>query len=153
YRGIPKATSVYRLYALSNACSLLAVVAYPILIEPYFSLQQQQVAWTALYGLYVITSATAALRPRSPASASPASATCSEEQPPRLLWFALAMCGSAMLTGTTNQISQEIAVVPFLWMAPLAIYLSTLIVAFDHPRWYRRRWWMVLLVLMTLPEC
>lgn len=154
YRETPGAKSVYRLYALSNAGSLLAVFAYPFFVEPYLTLREQRLAWTAVYVTYAIISAIAAFQPRIPTEvAAPSTGGSETERPPRALWFALAMCGSAMLTATTNQISQEIAVVPFLWMAPLGVYLLTLIVAFDHPRWYRRGWWMALLALMTLPEC
>ena len=60
-----------------------------------------------------------------------------------LFWLGLAMCGSTLLLATTNQISQEIAVVPFLWVAPLSIYLLTFILAFEHPRWYRRSFFAV----------
>lgn len=154
YRDTPGANSAYRLYALSNAGSLLAVFAYPFLIEPYFTLRQQWLAWTAVFAMYVILSAATALQPRIQGEASTTSdGSGARERPRRLLWFALAMCGTAMLTSTTNQIAQEIAVVPFLWMAPLGIYLLTLIVAFDHPRWYCRRLWMTTLALMTIPEC
>jgi hypothetical protein len=153
YREAPGAKSVYRLYALSNAGSLLAVSGYPFLIEPYFTLHQQRMAWSVAYSAYVILAAVVASRPRRATAAAPAATGNGTVRSARRLWFALAMCGTAMLTATTNLVSQEIAVVPFLWLAPLGIYLLTLIVAFDHPRWYRRRWWMAALVLTALPQC
>src|SRR5262249_52384766 len=60
-----------------------------------------------------------------------------------LLWLGFAMCGSVLLLATTNQISQEIAVVPFLWVAPLSVYLLTFIFAFEHPRWYQRTFFAI----------
>ena len=55
-----------------------------------------------------------------------------------VLWLALPACASALLLGTTNTITQDFAPVPFLWVLPLALYLLTFVIAFDHPRWYRR---------------
>jgi hypothetical protein len=153
YRESPGSKSVYRLYALSNAGSLLAVFGYPLLIEPYFTLQQQRVVWSAAYALYAVITAVVALRPREHTANAPPTAVDGPPGAARWLWFTLAMCGTAMLTATTNLVSQEIAVVPFLWLAPLGIYLLTLIVAFDHPRWYRRSWWMMALALAALPQC
>ncbi|MBN61267.1 MAG: hypothetical protein CME20_07915 [Gemmatimonadetes bacterium] len=67
-----------------------------------------------------------------------------------LLWLVLAAVASVMLVATTRQISQDNAVVPLLWVMPLAIYLASLIVCFDHDRWYRRRVFMPLLTIGTL---
>ena len=82
---------------------------------------------------------------------------CSEAQEPsqrqplpartQLQWLALAAMGSVMLLAVTNHITQNISSVPFLWVLPLALYLVSFILAFDHPRWYIRprcssaRWW------------
>ncbi len=154
YQRTPGTKSVYRLYALSNAGSLLAVFGYPFLIEPYFTLRQQKLGWSAAYAFFALAAGFLCLRPTSPTEEPPPATTVgSPSRPPRALWFALAMCGSAMLTSTTNLLSQEVAVVPFLWLAPLGIYLLTLIVAFDHPRWYSRRIWIIILTLTALPQC
>jgi hypothetical protein len=153
YRQTPGSNSVYRLYALSNAGSLIAVFGYPFLIEPFFTLQQQRLAWSAGYTVFVLMTAVVAVLPRNATSRAMESPFSETKEPARWLWFALAMCGTAMLTSTTNLISQEISVVPFLWLAPLGIYLFTLIATFDHPRWYRRKWWMAALALTVLPQC
>jgi spermidine synthase len=65
------------------------------------------------------------------------------------MWIALPACASALLLGTTNTLTQDVAPVPFLWVLPLALYLLTFVFAFDHPRWYSRRvmgWLMVVAV-------
>ena len=62
-----------------------------------------------------------------------------------LFWLALAACGSVMLLATTNQLCQEVPSVPFLWVLPLALYLITFIICFDHERWYHRDMFLVLL--------
>lgn len=66
------------------------------------------------------------------------------------LWLALAACGSALLLATTNLLCQEIAVTPLLWVLPLAIYLISFIVCFDHERWYQRGWWFVAYVFACI---
>ena len=143
-------TSPYRLYALSNAGSLLGLVSYPFLVEPALTLRAQSRAWTWGYAVFAGTCAACALI--TAARSAAASHATQETTGPvpsrgaRLLWVALAACASAMLLATTNQISQEVAVVPFLWVLPLSLYLISFIVCFDAPRWYSRRRWMKLLM-------
>ena len=55
----------------------------------------------------------------------------------RLLWIGLPACASLMLLATTNYVCEDVAVIPFLWVVPLALYLLSFIICFDHPRWYR----------------
>ena len=137
--------SPYRLYALSNAGSLLALVTYPFVVEPRLSLKAQAIVWSALFVAFAIGvglcardishvsssavefDAVYSLRQR----ALPARST-------RTLWIALATVPSVMLLATTNQICQQVAVIPFLWVLPLAIYLFSFIICFDNQRWYRR---------------
>jgi hypothetical protein len=66
----------------------------------------------------------------------------------QLLWLALSAMGSVMLLAVTNHITQNISSVPFLWVLPLALYLFTFILAFDHPRWYLRPLFLALLLVM-----
>src|SRR5689334_19482320 len=132
--------SPWRLYALSNFGSFLALLSYPFLIEPYLRLQTQAWIWSGLYIAFALLCALTAWR--VPRAASPAEANDSEIPAPRitdvLFWTGLAACGSTLLLATTNQISQEIAVSPFLWVAPLSVYLLTFVIAFERERWYRR---------------
>lgn len=135
--------SPWRLYALSNFGSFLALFSYPFVLEPYLRLHTQAWIWSALYAAFAVLCGWTAWNFRNLTPAAPASDPNCEPAPRPtlwtvLFWLGLAMCGSTLLLATTNQISQEIAVVPFLWVAPLSIYLLTFILAFEHPRWYRR---------------
>ncbi|HUV37987.1 MAG TPA: fused MFS/spermidine synthase [Planctomycetota bacterium] len=161
--------SPYRLYALSNAGSLLALVSYPFVFEPTFRLATQGWGWSVGYGVFVLLAAWCALRlyalgnvavpdaagasdapEETPApdddETVPVAASARPDGKTVLLWLALAMCGSVMLLATTNQMCQEVAVVPFLWVVPLALYLLTFILCFDSPRWYIRPVFGVLLL-------
>jgi hypothetical protein len=69
------------------------------------------------------------------------------------LWLLLSACGSALLLATTNQLCQEISVVPFLWILPLALYLLTFILCFEHERWYNRAWFGLPLVVLVPATC
>jgi hypothetical protein len=133
--------SPYRLYALSNAASLAALLLAPTLFESWFARQQQATIWGGLFICYTIGICIAGLR--TARSGDPArTAEISEAgdaRSPLLLWLLLPFCSSVLLLAFTTQLSQEVSVVPFLWTLPLAIYLLTFILAFDHPRWYPRR--------------
>jgi hypothetical protein len=140
--------SPYRLYALSNLGSLLGLVSYPFFIEPQLGLHMQTVFWSAGYGLYAVMCAWGA-RPlfrmatrNAPTGISVDSAGKKPRLPESLLTLALAACGSIVLLASTNQICRDIAVIPFLWILPLSLYLISFILCFDHPRWYNRRVWV-----------
>jgi hypothetical protein len=141
----------YRLYSLSNLGSLLGLLSYPFLVEPWFALRIQARLWSIGFVAYAVACAYCALRmrsvvtPRSP-SAYLADGRRSEsastlERPSTgtyLLWLGLAACASVMFLATTNQICQDVAVVPFLWVLPLSLYLLSFIICFDGSRWYSR---------------
>jgi hypothetical protein len=143
--------SPYRLYSLSNLGSLLGLLSYPFLVEPWFSLRTQARIWSVGFLVFALVCAYCALR-MGKTSASPKASflrLTSEEgvgdsvqtKPTlgtRLLWLGLAACASVMFLATTNQICQDIAVVPFLWVLPLSLYLVSFIICFDEPRWYSR---------------
>jgi hypothetical protein len=129
----------WRLYALSNLGSFLALFSYPLVLEPYFRLSTQTWIWSGLYVIFVALCGWAAWQMRG--VGSEVAAALAETGPSFLdigMWLALAACGSVLLLGTTSQITQEIAVFPFLWIAPLSIYLLTFILTFESDRWYRR---------------
>ncbi len=129
--------SPWRLYALSNLGSFLALLTYPFLIEPYLRLKTQSAVWSGLYVLAAVGIASCAFAGRAKAPARRPAAGL-EVRPTRvLLWVGLAAAGSALLVSTTNQVSQEIAVNPFLWVAPLALYLLTFVLAFERENFYR----------------
>ncbi|HEV2295858.1 MAG TPA: fused MFS/spermidine synthase [Tepidisphaeraceae bacterium] len=167
----------YRLYALSNMASILALVSYPFLIEPMLARREQAWVWSALFVVFAIGCAFCAMRAsrlRDPIETSAAGigaanpqstndgAAISETTPAgspdqapslfqRAMWVALPACASALLLGTTNMLTQDVAAVPFLWVLPLALYLLTFVLAFDHPRWYSRRICGPLLILIVGP--
>src|SRR5215470_8930281 len=139
--------SPYRLFALSNLASMLALVGYPFLLEPRVATRMQSYGWSAAYVAFALLAAACAwfsLRASRPVSASIAgtAATDSREPPPtvgrQLLWAALAATGSFLLLAVSNHICQNIAAIPLLWVLPLAIYLLTFILCFDSTRWYHR---------------
>lgn len=130
----------YRLFALSNAGALLALIAYPSLIEPHIPTRAQAKLWSAGFAAFAILCAAIAYAGRD-AAASPQHApqpTPPATSPSRLLWIALSAAGSMLLLSTTNQLTENVAAVPLLWILPLAIYLLTFILTFESSRWYRR---------------
>ncbi len=151
--------SPYRLFALSNLGSLLALLGYPTVLEPLFSRRQQAWIWSVgliafaavctLCGVHVWrrlprTAPTAAL---SDDSGNSADAPAGRRY---LLWLALPMVASVLLLAVTNTVTEDVAVTPMLWVVPLALYLLTFVIAFDSPRWYPRRAVLILLPVCTL---
>jgi hypothetical protein len=138
--------SPYRLYALSNLGSLVALVSYPFVFEPAFSAPVQARLWSWLFGACLALLALGALsRLRLDAPAPARSAAARSERDAtrptlatRALWLALPAFASALLLATTNHVCENVAVVPFLWVAPLGLYLLSFIIAFDARRWYAR---------------
>lgn len=142
----------YRLYALSNFGSLLALVAYPLLVEPNLDVGTQARWWSLAYGGFGMLIAICAWRVRmlpdppqmeptavkakrgkkeietGAVPASPAVQTAS--------WLGLSAGGAVLLLVVTNFLCQDVTSVPFLWVAPLAVYLITFILSFDRPQWY-----------------
>jgi len=159
--------SPYRLYALSNVGSLLALLSYPFAFEPAFDIFRQGQLWSWGFFVFAVTCGLCALanamQPDAPFELKIASETTNDEseadttndlsnaettqstiapsQPNRLdrmLWIALPMTACVLLIATTNQVCQEVAVIPFLWIVPLTIYLLSFILTFDSTRWYVR---------------
>jgi len=135
----------YRLYALSNFGSLLALGAYPFLIEPAWSRSRQATLWSWALGAFACICALCAIatwRMRSPSPAIDPADDHGREQVPRmyarLMWVLLPGCASVLLLAVNNVICREIAVVPFLWVLPLGLYLLSFILCFEGARWYHR---------------
>jgi hypothetical protein len=155
--------SPYRLYALSNIGSLGALLTYPFFVEPTLTTSAQGWLWSAGFAIYaVLCSGLAVVAGRYTSNAtSPESTQESDEMsfdgPPtldqRTAWLLLPAIASMMLLAITNHLCQDVAVVPFFWIAPLSLYLISFIICFDHPRWYRRTLFAVVTALATFGLC
>jgi SAM-dependent methyltransferase len=132
-RGVP-----YRFFALSNLGSMLALLTYPVVVEPHIALRRQAWIWSGGYVVFAVLCFALARKSRSvqreaEAEAAPITAGT------RTLWLLLSGCASGLLLAVTNHITQNIAAIPFLWILPLALYLLSFILCFDNPRWYVRK--------------
>ena len=139
----------YRLFAVSNLASLLALVGYPFLVEPVFGSVAQAVGWSWLYAAFAVLCASMAWLSAKPAAERQAE---TEEQVPGpgrsdyVLWLVLSAAGSVMLLAVTNHVTQNVASFPLLWLVPLTLYLLTFIVAFEGRNLYRVEYlWPVVL--------
>jgi hypothetical protein len=156
-RAFPR-RSPYRLYALSNFGSLVALLSYPFFFESRFDVLAHTQWWSVGFALFVLPCAAAALWLRKQQRGAPNvdSTRASEDDGPRpgwrqrALWLGLPACATLMLLATTNHVCQEVAVIPFLWVVPLSLYLLSFIVTFDHERWYARRLFASATVLLVL---
>ncbi|MCU1221951.1 MAG: integral rane protein-like protein [Edaphobacter sp.] len=142
----------YRLFALSNAGSLLALVVYPTLVEPHLSLKLQRILWSLSFVVYAILCAILSRQARSTGQPGIAQQQ-SPDTPPsstakKWLWFLLPMGAAMQLSAVTSHLTVNIAAIPLLWILPLAVYLLTFILAFEFPTLYRRAVIVRLLVLM-----
>ncbi|HWA36911.1 MAG TPA: fused MFS/spermidine synthase [Burkholderiales bacterium] len=141
----------YRLFALSNFASLVALLGFPLLFEPAFDLTQLGWGWSFLFVAFAFLCAGTAWLSLSDTQAIQVEKARSEKPSTgvQLQWLGLSAMGSVMLLAVSNHITQNISSVPFLWVLPLALYLVTFILAFDHPRWYHRltfTLWMIILL-------
>lgn len=143
--------ATYRLYALSNLGSMLALLSYPVLVEPYLATQTQGYGWSGGYLLFVLLCGYMSWRGRAaevllpPETAAPAAAPGAGLM---LIWIGLAASASTLLLAVTNHLSQNVAAIPFLWVLPLALYLLSFILCFDGDGWYKRDWFLRLLAVM-----
>lgn len=160
--------SPYRLYALSNVGSLLALLTYPFVFEPGFTTQIQAQLWSATFLVFAIICAGCALlmSRRSQTAELKVFSGDNENTSPiqgetsrrpsslqMFLWFALAAVPSTLLLATTNQVCADIASVPFLWVLPLSLYLLSFILCFDSDRWYNRQIFGISLGIFAAGSC
>jgi len=147
-------SSPYRLFALSNFASMLALVGYPFLFEPWFTNPQQSNYWSVGFVLFallcsVLAWTTRALPALAEVAGPPGAAAAGEPKPawPRiLLWLTLSAMGSVTLLGVSNHLTQNISSIPLLWVIPLAVYLLTFILCFEGRNWYLRDTYLASLV-------
>ncbi len=129
----------YRLFAVSNFASLVALVGYPFVVEPWFTNGEQVQYWSWLFVLFAVLCALLSWRSvrGAPAGAAPAEPAPPPTRQDYGLWLALSATGSVLLLAVTNHITQNVAAMPLLWLAPLTLYLLTFIIAFEGGRLYR----------------
>ncbi|MCO4087949.1 MAG: fused MFS/spermidine synthase [Limnohabitans sp.] len=161
------ASSVFRLYALSNVGSFLALLSFPYVLEPWLEQQEMGHLWTAgfwVFALLCLPVALGAWQNKTPAGAAHCDAavgvvpvtpegSASKPKPTlvqRLSWVALPALASLVFIATTDQISHDVAPEPRLWISTLGLYLVTFILTFDHPRWYRPRLFALLTLVLLL---
>jgi hypothetical protein len=185
FSGTYPGRSPYRLYALSNAGSLAALLSYPFVFEPAFELRTQSLLWSGAFVLYAALCAAtlvslwkgSEVRGQGPGGSDSTSPNLQISKSPnspgphpsplpegegtnsvslspswldRFRWVALPACASLVLLATTNHVCQDVAVVPFLWVVPLALYLLSFIITFEHARWYVRPLWAAGAVLAMM---
>ncbi len=151
YVRVKKGGLPYRLFALSNFGSFLALLSYPFVIEPRLALSFQAKIWSSAYVAFAMACLAAAWKsswaePLPP----PESAEEPGAKPPtlgsKIFWIALAACASTLLLATTSHLTQDIAPIPLLWVVPLSIYLLSFVLCFESGRLYQRWIFMPLLV-------
>ena len=138
----------YRLFALSNFGSMLALLSFPFLVEPQLASRMQAYTWSGLYVAFALLcgyagwvsqeSAVPAVAP----SEEPVAVEVTEKPAPTfadmLLWVGLAACASVLLVSVTNHMSANVAPIPLLWVVPLALYLLSFILSFESDKIYQR---------------
>ena len=136
------AADPYFLYAASNLGSLIALIAYPVLLEPIFGLRTQAKLWFAAFDLLALMIAASGMAlihcpssregvvPTLPVS-HPASSAIG--WPDRLVWIGLAFLPSALVIAVTTYVTTDVASAPFLWVVPLALFLATFVLVFRDP--------------------
>lgn len=141
----------FRLYALSNAASLLALFTYPLIVEYFLGSTAQAWTWSISYFLFIAVCMALALKIRSNSTPAQDKNTPQQHRYPTkgdmVLWLCLTATSSTVLLATTNQLCLDIAPIPFLWILPLSLYLLSFVVCFDTERCYRRSWYHLFLVI------
>jgi hypothetical protein len=147
YLRARQAAIPYRLFALSNFGSMLALLSYPFAVEPRFALSRQALIWSVGYAAFVLLCAWTAWRSRKAVGQVP---DLSPAPRPKIsdlaLWIAFAACASILLLAVSSHLTQNIAPIPLLWIAPLSLYLLSFILCFESDRFYNRAVFLPLLV-------
>ncbi|MFO1112022.1 MAG: fused MFS/spermidine synthase [Bradyrhizobium sp.] len=144
--GHPNGPDPYFLYASSNVGSFLALLSYPVLLEPVFTLRTQNLIWTGGYGLLILLiGGCGVLLLRSPANAAALNMPENDADAPapswrlRARWIFLSAVPSGLLIAVTAHISTDVAAAPLLWVLPLSLYLLTWVLVFQSrpllPHW------------------
>ena len=157
-QGLP-----YRLFALSNAASLLALLAYPIAIEPFLPARFQAWAWHGAFALFALLCVYTSWQ--SSQNATPIAQTPSPSEAPLepefipapptgrdyATWITLAAIPSMLFLSMTSHLVQNVASIPFLWVVPLSMYLLSFILAFDSDKLYRPLIFRIAVPIVLIP--
>jgi hypothetical protein len=157
YRSFPTGAP-YRLFALSNLGSMLGLITYPFLFEPWLTRTAQAWTWAAGFAVFVVSCSLCAFRSAAGVAPSAAHQVAAQPGPPpsamtRWLWLALPACASLLLLAVTNQLCQGMPSVPLLWVLPLSLYLASFIVCFEWPELYSRRFLLAAMALSLAGVC
>src|SRR5580658_2181317 len=136
----------YRLFALSNFGSMLALLSYPLVIEPRIALSSQALIWSLGYSAFAILCIFAAWSSRQSVGQVPELLSAEPRLIDRALWVALPACASILLLAVSSHLTQNIAPIPLLWIAPLSLYLLSFILCFESDRIYNRAIFLPLLI-------
>lgn len=140
----------YRLFALSNFGSMLALLSYPSLIEPRMALHSQAVGWSWGFAAFAAVCMLAAWKSKDaiePAREKAASEVAAPTLADNVLWIGLAACASILLLAVTSHLTQNVAPIPLLWVVPLSLYLLSFILCFESDRLYPRCLFLPLLAV------
>lgn len=142
----------YRLFALSNFSSMLALLTYPFLVEPNLPSHRQGLVWSGGFVVFAAICAYTAWWTSKQSTAvaevsdTPAEPAIAPTWGLRLLWLGLAAAASVLLLAVTTHLTQDVAAIPFLWIVPLTVYLLSFIFSFEMPRVYNRAVFVPLLI-------
>jgi hypothetical protein len=145
-----KGAMPYRLYALSNAGSMFALLSYPVLFEPNLTTHQQSGSWSIAYAVFVLLCGFTAFRSRNSTPLDVAAVQNAVPKPAArqyVMWLLLPAMATVLLMAITNQLSQNVAAIPMLWILPLSLYLLTFILCFESSGWYKRNPYLQLLAV------
>jgi len=138
--------SPYHFYAISNLGSLLGLWTYPIIVEPFLPLGLQTTTWSMAFAVYALLCAGCAVPIYRMERKSVTGASLPSSEPGIslrrfVMWLSLPTCASVLLLSGTHRLSQDVAVIPLLWIVPLSVYLISFIIVFARPSWYQRAPW------------
>lgn len=144
--------SPYRLYSLSNAGSLLALLSYPLIVERSMTLRTQGWVWSLGFVGFAFLVGTVAWRLRGVAGIAISNTRLPAGGPippwsTQAMWLALPAVATILLIAVTAQLTTDVSPIPLLWIVPLSIYLLSFILTFDSSRWYRRSVFVPLLIV------
>lgn len=128
--------SPYPLFALSNFGSMLALLSYPILIEPLLARQSQLILWSWGFGLFLVSMMICVLFRRQATSTKTAVVKPSHDF--KIMWLVWPAIAVVMLLALTERLTSNSLVLPFLWILPFACYLLSFILCFANERLYSR---------------